>query len=49
MTRHASFPWWLKPATRLIVLLNRLGMSPGDVSADRHHAALSFAWHLRQS
>ena len=31
MSHKASFPWWLKPANRLIILLNRLGMSIGTM------------------
>lgn len=31
MSQKASFPWWLKPANRLIILLNRLGMSIGTM------------------
>ena len=31
MPKTASFPWWLKPANRLIILLNRLGVSIGTM------------------
>jgi hypothetical protein len=31
MSHTASFPWWLKPANQLIILLNRLGMSIGTL------------------
>src|SRR5215471_12910605 len=31
MSQKASFPWWLKPANRLIILLNRLGISFGTM------------------
>lgn len=31
MPGTASFPWWLQPANRLIVLLNRPGRSPGTM------------------
>lgn len=31
MSHKVSFPWWLKPANRLIILLNRLGLSIGTM------------------
>ena len=31
MSHKTSFPWWLKPANRLIILLNGLGMSIGTM------------------
>jgi hypothetical protein len=31
MPKKVSFPWWLKPANRLIILLNRLGVSIGTM------------------
>src|SRR5215831_12533985 len=31
MSQKTSFPWWLKPANRLIILLNRLGVSIGTM------------------
>jgi len=29
--KETSFPWWLQPANRLIILLNRLGVSIGTM------------------
>jgi hypothetical protein len=31
MSQKASFPWWLKPANRLIILFTRLGVSIGTM------------------
>jgi hypothetical protein len=31
MPNNASFPWWLKPTNRLIILLNRLRMAIGTM------------------
>jgi hypothetical protein len=31
MSRKVSFPWWLKPANRIVILLNRLGLSLGTM------------------
>ncbi|WP_201382163.1 hypothetical protein [Ktedonobacter sp. SOSP1-52] len=31
MSQKTSFPWWLKPANHLIILLNRLGVSIGTM------------------
>ncbi len=31
MSKKPSFPWWLKPANRLVILLNRLGLSLGTM------------------
>ena len=32
MSKQVTFPWWLKPANRIVILLNRLGLIHG------HHA-----------
>ena len=31
MTKKPSFPWWLKYANRMVILLNRLGLSLGTM------------------
>jgi len=31
MSKKRSFPWWLKPANRIVILLNRLGLSIGTM------------------
>jgi hypothetical protein len=31
MSKNPSFPWWLKPANRMVILLNRLGLSLGTM------------------
>ena len=31
MTKNPSFPWWLKYANRMVILLNRLGLSLGTM------------------
>ena len=31
MSKKSSFPWWLKPANRMVILLNRLGLSIGTM------------------
>ena len=29
MSNHAKLPWWLKPANRVVIALNRLGLAVG--------------------
>jgi len=31
MSKKPSFPWWLKYANRLVILLNQLGLSIGTM------------------
>lgn len=31
MSKKITFPWWLKPANRMIILLNRLGLLIGTM------------------
>ena len=31
MSKKVSFPWWLKPTNRIVILLNHLGLSIGTM------------------
>ena len=31
MSKKSGFPWWLKPANRMVILLNRLGLALGTM------------------